>query len=254
MKHIVADTVSGAWLEAVRAALGARHGELQGLVVEIAPNEDGLILEAGHIRDATDRTLSARRVSSVETVAGTIFPASLWNPNRPRQELYDRYLRIWPRVRRYPANRRGTYFQRLIAFQPRSVVEPKNQLEFMIEAYQRGIHRRSMLQATIFDPTQDHVAARQCGFPCLQHVAFPQEEGRLGVHATYVVQDLVRKGYGNYLGLARLGQFMATELGLRLGAVRVHVSIARLGDTKAACTELERLSLDETGGTEDEVE
>ena len=247
MNRVVSDTVSGAWVKALRMAYEATGAEINGLVVVVRPSADGEIAEVDSIRGAADRELAARRLRSVETVASTIFPASLWDSRHPRQRLFDRYERILPRVKRHRANSRGTYFERLIRYQPRGAPDSINQLAFMIDAFRRGIHRRSMLQASIFDPTRDHVAAPRCGFPCLQHIGFPRDGGLLGVDATYVVQDLLKKGYGNYLGLARLGRFMATEMGLRLGHVRVHVSVATLGATKASCRGLARLDPGDSG-------
>ncbi len=85
-----------------------------------------------------------------------------------------------------------------------------------------------MLQATTFDPEHDHTASAQLGFPCLQHVAFEPTRAGLVVNAFYVTQQLFDKAYGNYLGLAQLGAFMAHEMELPLARLNVKVGVAKL--------------------------
>lgn len=117
----------------------------------------------------------------------------------------------------------GLYFERLIDFGPNKV----NQLRHVIETYKGGNHRRSALQAAIFDPNEDHTNQRQRGFPCLHQVAFtPIESGGLCVTGFYAMQLIFERAYGNYLGLCRLGNFVAHELGMHLERM---VCIAAVG-------------------------
>ena len=85
-----------------------------------------------------------------------------------------------------------------------------------------------MLQAATFDPGRDHVASAQLGFPCLQHVSFVPTAAGLVVNAFYATQQIFDKAYGNYLGLAQLGAFMAHEMGMPLARLNVMVGIAKL--------------------------
>ena len=71
-----------------------------------------------------------------------------------------------------------------------------------------------VLQAATFDPGRDHVASAQLGFPCLQQVSFEPTAAGLVVNAFYATQQIFDKAYGNYLGLAQLGAFMAHEMGM----------------------------------------
>jgi hypothetical protein len=133
---------------------------------------------------------------------------------------------MWPYVSKCRQNRHGTYFRRLSSF-------GTNQLKAVIETWHSGTHRHSALQSAIFDPAKDHSKARQLGFPCLQQVVFHPKgingsEG-MTVVAFYANQLLVEKAYGNYLGLYRLGKFMAGEMGLRLKGVTCIASNLSLG-------------------------
>ena len=174
------------------------------------------------IRSALDASLGAedRRLSCQE-VANTIFPNSLWNPQRPRADLYKRYLSIIHRVRKHRGNRYGVYFQRLISFgSTDEAKESVNQLEFIISTWLGGNRRRSALQASLLDPWVDHTNQPVRGFPCLQQVAFaPGRDGSLTVTGFYAKQYIYERAYGNYLGLCRLGHFMAHEMGLTLSRV-----------------------------------
>lgn len=46
----------------------------------------------------------------------------------------------------------------------------------------------------------------------------------------YATQVLIEKAYGNYLGLYRLGQFMAQSMGLKLMRVVCTASLVKLSD------------------------
>ncbi|MEB5016537.1 hypothetical protein RXP78_29840, partial [Pseudomonas aeruginosa] len=73
------------------------------------------------------------------------------------------------------------------------------------------------------------------GFPCLQHVTFAPAKDGLNVNAFYATQYMVERAYGNYLGLCRLGQFVAHELKLPLKRFTCFTGLAlREGKVKIA--------------------
>lgn len=180
-------------------------------------------IENAKIRERLNQELKKHNKNSCETVAGTIFPASMWNPLLPNdaEVLFERYNRAWPGIKLCQTNRKGVYFRRLTSYQ--SKVEgnaPVNQLQFIIDTYKQGNHRKSAMQAAIFDPSRDHSNSRILGFPCLQQVTFtPIGDDQLSIAGFYAKQLHFEKAYGNYLGLYQLGQFMAKQLGLKLTQV-----------------------------------
>ena len=193
--------------------------EIAPLVVVVEGLDNADPPEVPAIRSALDDGLRAEgKGLSCLQVANTIFPISLWNHQRPRADLYQRYLDIVHRIRKHRGNRYGVYFQRLIAFGADiDEGEDVNQLEHIITTWRRGNHRRSALQASLIDPRLDHRHQRQRGFPCLQQVAFaPMGHGGLAVTGFYAKQHMFERAYGNYLGLCHLGRFMAHEMGLTL--------------------------------------
>ena len=229
--------LSVAWAKALLSVMD--KSEIAPLTVVIRGFDCGQPSELASIRDLLDNTLAAesKPPHSCQEVANTIFPETLWNPEADRQQLYDRYRRVMPRVLRYSRNRYGVYFQRLIAFCYRRDGEGDvvNQLEQVIETWNRGNRRRSALHAAIFDPYNDHTHQPLRGFPCLQQVAFaPDGSDGLTVTGFYATQYIFERAYGNYLGLCRLGRFMAQEMGMQLTQVTCVASRALRDRSKSS--------------------
>ena len=215
-----------AFLEVFKAS------EVSPLVVVIKDLDGGEPLEVPSIREALDQTLEAQGKGLCHTVANTIFPSGMWNPESGRGKLFERYLRALPRLRKHKGNRNGLYFERLISFgQKDRLGDGFNQLEHVIRTWNAGNPRRSALQASVFDPHRDHTDQRQRGFPCLMQLAFdPQGNGGLALTGVYVTQYTFERGYGNYLGLIRLGNFIGHEMGLTLTKVTCVSTRAVRGD------------------------
>ena len=235
--------VSLAWAEAFVAVRAASAHRIAPLAISFTGFENGNVTEDDTVRTALDAALSASEMRSVHTVANTIFPQSLWKRAKgDRAALYAAYLENLPDyVAMDSANRRGLYFGRLIGFDidpktgdklPNSgpdALEDGNQLEFIIQRCKKGI-RASALQAAVFDPDRDHLKGPYMGFPCLQHLTFVPDfkNELLALNAFYATQQLFEKGYGNYLGLARLGLFVAQATGLNLERVTCFVGIEKI--------------------------
>ena len=225
-------------------------GEIAPLVVVVTDLDGQAPPETLAIRSALDDMLATDDNSPCHTTANTIFPIGMWNPEAGREELFHRYLRMYPGLRRlHSSNKYGLYFQRLIAFGcDKEGRHGLNQLEHILSTWTRGNRRRTALQASLFDPNADHTDQRLRGFPCLQQVAFgPTKSGGLAVTGFYATQYIVERAYGNYLGLCRLGQFMAHEMGLKLERMTCIATPAKRNGAKyrlRSLVEQVRLSLD----------
>lgn len=225
--------LSTAWSQVLLRLLESGVNAISPLTLTVSDIKDGEVREKMGIRHRLDTELTKRSLRSVHTVANTIFPDNLWDRSTKNSatDLYRRYKDIWSRINRQPLNRRGVYFHRLIAYQPQGVPEPINQLDHIISTYRGGNHRRSALQAAIFDPSYDHTHKRQQGFPCLQQVGFTLLPGEgLAVTGFYPTQYIFERAYGNYLGLCRLGNFMAVQMGLTFQRMICVAGVAKLGD------------------------
>lgn len=244
---IIGKNISTAWAKAFIQCHKTAGGILSPAVVRMSVNDGAEGVESSAIRGIVDSKLQELLKKPtplqdvVETVAGTIFPESIWTLAKgDRHTFYEMYESMLPLIRRKSNNRRGTYFERLISFQGASG-EKVNQLEHIINTWHDGNRRHSALQAGIFDPRTDHSNQPLQGFPCLQQVVFypngANGKDGLSVVAFYANQTLAEKAYGNYLGLHRLGRFMAKEMGIQMKEVVCIASALKLSDsiTKSCC-------------------
>lgn len=218
------NNLSRAWAKVMLKLLSRGVEEISPLVVTVNLPQ-GTPVETPAIRSIIDEELDKYpKLFPCHTTANTIFPSSLWVPSAGRQALYDRYRRVLPLLKKCPNNRLGIYFERLIAY--RGSI---NQLEHILTTWEKGNRRRSEFQATIVDPCEDWSDAPMHGFPCLRQVMFIPDEDGLVVSGVYGVQYAFDRAYGNYLGLCRLGEFMAHEMGLPLKRLQCVTTIAERG-------------------------
>ena len=229
---VIDDTnLSRAWARLLLQVLDGAGTEVAPLILSLSGfAESGQAVEDAAVRRALDELLMRKGRIVVENVAFTIFPQRLWKMSGgDRARLFARYcatFRRWQAINR-KANGRGLYFERMVRY-GRGPCDG-NQLEWILSQFnsRRGV-RRSMLQATTFDPGRDHVASAQLGFPCLQQVSFEPTAAGLVTNAFYATQQIFDKAYGNYLGLVQLGAFMAREMGMPLARLNVMVGVAKL--------------------------
>lgn len=221
-------TLSRAWADAFRviAAKGVREIAPLTVTFDYDPHARQNI-----VQHAIDRALRSKDLFATDSVASTMFPMSQWNSSCGRDDLFRRYKLAYPVIKRVPQNRYGTYFHRMMSYTASGGVV--NQLDTIIRNYQSGVHRRSALQLSIFDPAKDHARQTRRGFPCMQQVAFGLV-GATGLTVTgfYAVEYLFDKAYGNYLGLQDLGLFMAHELGRTLTQITCVAALALPGRVK----------------------
>lgn len=228
---IVAKSISEAYSRTLLHILEHPGNEIAPLVLTIDGFGEGYdIPEDLRVRAALDALLGMKKKRDVEDVAYTIFPQRLWTMAQgDRAKLFKFYEMAFPAYRAWnpKANGKGLYFERLMMF-GRGPCDG-NQLEWILSQFDNrpGV-RRSMWQATTFDPARDHSATARLGFPCLQHVSFVPTKAGLVANAFYATQQLFDKAYGNYLGLAQLAAFMAHEMGLPLARLNVTIGVAKL--------------------------
>lgn len=223
-------SLSRAWAKAILHVVDHSGPEISPLIMSVTGfDEAGAAAETPAVRTALDALLLAKGMRSVEDVAFTIFPQRLWQIAQGDRALLFKYYRdAFPRYQAMNPrdNRRGLYFERLISYG--SGPCDGNQLEWILSQFggREGV-RRSMFQASVFDPARDHVADAQLQFPCMQHMSFEPTADGLIVNAFYATQQLFVKAYGNYLGIAQLGAFMAHEMKTKFVRMNVIIGVAK---------------------------
>jgi thymidylate synthase len=231
--NVERDDLSLAWGEVFLKLLSSGTTEICPLSISITGfSSESLPKETIVVREKLDKLLEVEGVTTdIETVAFTIFPDEYWKlANKNRAEFFSLYRESFTRIQDWNArnNKRGSYFQRLVDYEGND--KGHNQLAWILNEFERRPGQRvSQFQATTFNPLLDHSKTGQLEFPCLQHVSFvPMHDGSLTMNAFYATQQIFRKGYGNYLGLCRLGAFMAKEMGLKLSRVCINVGVAKM--------------------------
>lgn len=235
MISIYRRTLSEAWIDTFGAVLDAG-----GTAVNVVTswNADDEIVP---VRTVLDEFIESRPQSSkpwqrwpVETVANTIFAAELYEEDLgidALQEFADLYLEGFEVAK--AASPDGEYCHRMVAW-PGPDGQPINQLTEVAERLRRyanpaqpKYNYSSDYEIALEDPVLDlrtHAPGRNgspYGFPCLSHVSLTVEDGTVHVTALYRNQHLIKKAYGNYLGLARLGRALSHHAGLELGTITV---------------------------------
>lgn len=230
--------LSTAWLQTLEAVRASTDGYQFHTVTRIADPTH----EDRRIRSAADALLADLGRDSIETVANTIFPAGMAASSSTPQALVDRYRAALPSLRRlHHDNQRGTYFGRIVAYE--GVTGEVDQLGNLIAKlrgeqantapktarYEVGIDQSSDddTEATpeviddvapVYTPGRDNAIM---GFPCLSLCSFQLGSDRLHLVAHYRSQRLVQRGYGNYLGLARLLEYVARQANLTSGELMI---------------------------------
>lgn len=246
--YVVAETLSQAWQETVDAVAAAPGQKMFHTMTTISMPLD----ESPTVRRACDALLAARECQSAETVANTIFPAALAAASKGPEDLVKRYQAMYDDVRRLsPNNRLGTYFGRLVAYPGQAgEIDQLNPLisklraESSLKAPKAARYEIDTATAVevsgadglshVVDQDGDaldetagvvvHAAGRDrspMGFPCLSGCSFQLDHGRVHLLAHYRYEYLIARGYGNYLGLARLLDYVATNAGLRVGQLTI---------------------------------
>lgn len=244
-------SVSEAWLLGLERVADESDGRLVHLVSTVT--EPGA--EHSSVRQVLDAGLEAAGKQSVETVAETIFPSSLypdpgfdWMPGIAAEKeaeldaaadaLYSSYCDILPLLSSVAANNRGTYFGRMVSWPGKEAGGP-NQLADRIRAlrakHRAGVRRNNTLDMDVSADSQEPIRGvqvyaatdrRPLGFPCLTHVDLTLHDGRLHCLAVYRHQYFVEKAYGNILGLSAMLKFLCQQSGYVPGELVVHATMA----------------------------
>ncbi|MFM0016703.1 hypothetical protein [Paraburkholderia sediminicola] len=190
-----------------------------------------------------DTFLAEHNCLPVQTVADTIFPATEYKSGGLKK-VFAYPTDVYPHIKGIPANRWGTYALRLTqrACSDGTTINP---LEMVIDKLKaalataqrvkngppRAIYELDMtlepLELKFYDVEQDYDNPR--GGQCLSHVSLklgPKHE--LYLTAVYRYQFFIQKALGNFKGLARLQACIAREIGVPVGPLVCHATLAAL--------------------------
>jgi hypothetical protein len=241
-RTVEVDGLSEAWLRACRALLGCRGHEASHLVVRIGRP----LLEDASVRTSVDQFLASGGAQPVDEVRNTIFPAALAEVFTDPDELIAEYMEDYDTLRALGSTQ-GTYFGRICGYPHQDgTITPQlaNTIAKLSEAH-HGSRWRARYELNIYADHRDHKKKRNF-FPCMAHLSYQlghgeQEVDRLDCTAVYRYQDLILKGYGNYLGLAQLQRYVAEATGFVPGELIVVAGHAQLSLDGGSRGQLEAL-------------
>jgi len=261
--------IGDAWVKAYEHLLERPARAAVNLAVSISrPLEEDMGVRAALEQTLANwnATLTRRwlRAHSVHTVANTIFPISLYRPERPgaAARFFDRAARV---SELHEGNRTewGTYIGRLVSY-GQSGEERVNQLEQFLRVLGKGNDWKDAYEAPLTYAgeiagmaavTGDMLVIgpgdrRLRGGPCLSHISLSLVDGALHLTAQYRRHHYLARAYGNFLGLARLLHFLAQEGGCQVGGMLVigtHAEIEE-GPSREQLHELLTTATSERGG------
>lgn len=237
------ETRAEAWLQAVRRLLEAPDTELYNLIVEIespcAINQKDREIESWlnqHLKDCGEYT--------VNTVAETIFPASEYK-RYGKDGVFEVYPeQVFPILKKMKANNQvanGTYAMRILrginskGEATRPLERVIDQLKKQTAPHGRGI--RMCYEIALTQPCDISISQNDRNvkaFPCMSHLSFKLSKDKKKLHLTaiYRSQFYFEKALGNFLGLARLLSFVATQVELEPGFIVCHATYAKLDINK----------------------
>jgi thymidylate synthase len=234
MELITGQTSPSVWLAAVEHLDGLPKGEDFDVILHVA-QPTVLTAEDRRIYDEVDSFLTVHGAFSVHTVAETIFPLDEYQRNGARGvfDSYPEKLRGIQKAR--DDGNWGSYSYRMLR-QKDAAGATFNPLEDMLKKIKAHHRYRASFELSqghpfedeipIYDPVTDR--KRLYGGPCLSHLSIKVHDGLLRFNATYRSHYYVRRLLGNLVGLGRLQFFLAHEAGLRVGALTINSTFARL--------------------------
>ena len=235
MVPIFGETREEAWIKAIDHLRNIAEDNIEyNLIMEISkPTSSNEISK--FIRKEFDTLLSTSELYSVHTVAETIFPLSEYRQHGLRgiTEVYPD--EIFPEIKSSPGNSKGTYALRIVRGKDPAGNDCRP-LEAIIDRLKKQINKKGIrcayelsLEDVQTIPINRNDSFLQ-GFPCLSHLSFKLSRDRSQLHLTAIYRShyYIQKALGNLLGLARLQHCIANELGINVGKLVCHSTLAHL--------------------------
>lgn len=233
-----AATRAEAWLIAAEA-MQQQHSRLYNVVLEVQHPQLATTVSRA-IEAEVDAFLRKHGAQPTHTVAETIFPAVEYRQGGI-EAVYRYPKSIYPLIRSAPQNYWGTYALRLTerhcsdgtTVSPLELAINKLKKQLSTSSPKRAVYELDLglepLELKLYSAEDDHSKNR--GGQCLSHVSLKLGPDReLYMTALYRYQFYAQKAIGNLLGLARLQAAIAREVGIPVGPLVCHATMAILED------------------------
>lgn len=228
-------TCTSTWLKACELLAEQEDKTLYTLILGV--HEPAVVTsEEFRMHDVLNEFLVLKNQLPLSSIANTLFPTGLYLQGGP-----DAVFREFPAL--YPKMREGwgTYAYRML--NPTIARDGVNlsALEILVEKLKKQKKKGRMRAAyeldllneaedadiALYQPSSDCVRTRRQ--PCLTHLSFKlHPDDRLSLTALYRSHFYVQKTLGNLLGLSQLMCFVAEQVGLEVGPLVCHSTLAQL--------------------------
>lgn len=251
-------TLAKTWLAAAQYLRLQPHQEVFDLVLEI---ETPAVVDERdrHIQSVVDRHFREHQMHPLFTVAETIFPGWQYKKHGLKgvYEIYpDEIIKVL-NEEKHPDRSWGTYAHRMLrragkngnVYNPLKDCIEKMKTQMGTPGPKRNCYEIGMLDDDLFGvgfdmPLYDgtHDRRRSMSGPCLSHISIKlTREKQVRLTALYRLHYYVAKALGNLLGLARLQHFIADQLGIGVGPLVCHSTLARLDTESIALRTVDNL-------------
>ncbi|MGE5620996.1 MAG: hypothetical protein ACM3U0_00350 [archaeon] len=224
---IVEDSFQIAWKNVV-SHLATTKWQYWNIIVQIRQPLNHNV----RIHNLVEQFASAKGLLTPKQVAYTIFPFNLRSSYATRAGFYDGYIsKLFPRTQKILGHPNwGTYFYRMINYANDG--EFVNQLENIIGAINNRIAlSHAAFTINITSPGSETI--RKMGGPCLNYIAVQIDNNRtINLLAVYRNHDFLKRAYGNYFGLIKLLNFIASETNHAVGRLTCVSSHAYIDNYK----------------------
>ena len=206
-----------AWKNASTHLISQPSGEDINIIVNI-DNACNFVDIDTWIRDRNPKNFDDKG-DDIRHVINTIFPYNLNSYLSNRQELYSKYASVYNKSHN---KRWGTYFQRLISFGKGIKPQHPNQLENVIVSL-LGNSRQRFFRTLHLTGSNIESNVKPLGGACWQFgELIKNPEGKVDLIAVYRNHDYFNKALGNFIGLAKLLQFICHESHQTPGKLVIH--------------------------------
>ena len=211
-----ADSCARAWAAASNAVIAAGD-DAYNVVIDVKnpvqhdPEDNAAI-------SLVDQFLKSHGQNPIVTVANTIFPSALYRKHGS-PGLYDAYFQAYDRLTE--TKRWGRYFERMTRHRKLNGTT-YNPLQDLIDKMKRqeaaSVRYSSAYELAVYDPLKD--GRMLYGGQCLSYLSFKRsKQDGLMLTALYRNHTYITRCLGNLIGLGRLQEFVAKEVGIPVSSL-----------------------------------
>ncbi len=248
MVHVIeGGTCPEVWLKACEYIITQKAAEkycAYNVILNLSAPLGDFSKKDTQIFNSVNNFLIGHSAAPLETVAGTIFPASFYISKQNKSGVFEDY----PKKMEKMIKGWGSYAYRMVRRKDENG-KIFNPLEKIIDKINAQPTRGKCLEMgllpidadiQLYDPRADRNL--YIGGPCLSHISFKiMPSGKINLTAIYRNHFYIQRLLGNLIGLSQLLSFVAKETNLNVGELTIHSTSAEIDTGRWNITEVKGL-------------